>query len=241
MESNNNTSTRAAAVLAVSLVLGASILIAPAIQLAAAAPDNRRGRDPLDGQGNLIGVHHLCGDNVFDKWRNPDGTLRDTVTYKVVDQVGVSSAILQAVKAGIEEWDGFVYNIQEVDSTDNADITVKILNKVAFDTGNRHNQGVAYGECDGEHKLWAAIELAAKGSLMKHKIGAQNLAAHEFGHTLGLGPRHATTEADLMNGGSDNFAKSWLKRVICPSNLDVGGLTAEVSPYSVEVWKELDC
>lgn len=76
---------------------------------------------------------------------------------------------------------------------------------------------------------------------MQHKIGAQNLAAHEFGHTLGLGPRHATTEADLMNGGNDNYAKSWLLRVICPSNLDVGGLTAEVSPYSVEVWKELDC
>jgi hypothetical protein len=35
--------------------------------------------------------------------------------------------------------------------------------------------------------------------------------------------------------------REFIERVLCPSNLDIGGLTAEVDPFSVNTWRELSC
>lgn len=59
----------------------------------------------------------------------------------------------------------------------------------------------------------------------------ENLAMHEMGHALGL--RHTNYEQDIM----------FIRRAgeYCPSNLNIEGLTAEESRYSVEDWEELNC
>ena len=60
-------------------------------------------------------------------------------------------------------------------------------------------------------------------------FGLQNVSAHETGHGLGL--IHADNKKDLMHGRFER--KEQGKKLVCPSNLDVNGLTSTTSPVQV--------
>ena len=201
---------------------------------------------------NLIGVHHFCGPDGFDKWRNPDGSLKSTVTFRIVETGGASNSFVQAVKAGLKEWSGFVYNIQEVGSNEDVSVRIKDTSGVGPFPPRARVAGFVSGDsdCSGDNprKTHAELLLAKQSHFMRNSIGTQNLAAHEMGHALGLGPRHATTSGDVMRtietftaDELNRHYRQFLERIICPSNLDVGGLTAEVDPFSVNTWRELNC
>lgn len=58
--------------------------------------------DPLPS--NLIGVWHSCeaeGKAGFDKCRNPDGSLRDTLTFKIIEEIDVKDPYIQAIRKGV--------------------------------------------------------------------------------------------------------------------------------------------
>jgi hypothetical protein len=59
--------------------------------------------------------------------------------------------------------------------------------------------------------------------------GLRNLTAHETGHALGLG--HADRTGDLMDPTYQKYLDGAL--LICPSNLDVGGLSSRTDPYRI--------
>jgi len=201
---------------------------------------------------NLIGVPHFCRPDKFEKWRNPDGSLKSTVTFRIVETGGASNSFVQAVKAGLREWSGFVYNVQEVGSSEDISVRIKDAAWVGPNSPRVRNAGIVTGDqdCSGENprRTHADLTLAKTSHFMRNSVGVHNLAAHEMGHALGLGPMHATSKGDIMHTVESLTAKElnrhyreFLDHVICPSNLDVGGLTAEVDPFSVNTWRELSC
>jgi len=118
---------------------------------------------------NKIRVNHCSNaePDVFIKWRNPDGSLRDTVTYKIVSEVrNLKSLFFQKVRAGLAEWSGFVYNIKEVGANDNADILVRLLDKTQL---QRRVAGLVIPACDEGRILSVSMEIAVRSVYYKSK------------------------------------------------------------------------
>lgn len=227
-----------------SLLFGLTLALILSLAFASVAsahhrPGHDRGGGKEDGGGTTgakIGLIQ-CNDAAA-KWRvdprdpdaNHDG-LVDVVTYGIVDVSG--TGVADSVRAALDEWNTVqsVYDLQEVDSGE--DVLIELYFKVV----PGYILGYAIPTCEeGEAGDIASayIALGVKGMSGK---GVQNLAAHEIGHTLGHG--HADKKGDLMYGSFDQ--KEERKRVVCPSNLDVGALTAEGTEYSVAEWQKLKC
>ena len=67
--------------------------------------------------------------------------------------------------------------------------------------------------------------------------GVKNLAAHEMGHSIGLGHTIDKNE-DLMGPSLDASER---KNLTCPSNLDKDALKASGADHTVSDWQLLVC
>jgi predicted Zn-dependent protease len=159
------------------------------------------------------------------KWRDGAG-LKSDVSYKIINMSGESQSVIDAVEAGVNEWDtSGVYTLAPASDSQQADITIEVYKKVT----PGYILGYTVPECSTDgHLSHAYIALGVSGLGVS---GVTNLAAHEVGHGLGLG--HADLSKDLMGPSLDSKER---KNLTCLSNLDVGGLGAETSPYSVPDW-----
>lgn len=69
-----------------------------------------------------------CNNGMNAHWSDEDGTLKDTITYKIiVAEPSILESQIDIVREGIERWDGFVYNIEEVSANEDADIEVTLF------------------------------------------------------------------------------------------------------------------
>jgi len=203
-------------------------------------------KDGENGDGGITATIDLivCDDDLsIAKWRTDDPNdadgLRDVITYRIDNVSGVKNSVLNAIRAGAEEWNTTtdVYTLQETTGT--ADITIKVFFKIVpgfilgFAAVNCPDEN---GEAAGGSEAGIQsvdISLGVKG--LKN-TGVQNLAAHELGHALG--DLHADQDGDLMFA---SFDKEERKSIFCPSNLDVGALPVEATSFTVDDWQRLAC
>ncbi len=164
-------------------------------------------------------------DSMVAKWRD-GGSLRGTIYYEIVNMSGESQSVIDAVEAGVNEWDASgVYTLEPASTSDTADITIEVYKKVT----PGYILGYAVPECSSDGHL-SHVYIALGVSGLKTN-GVVNLSAHEVGHGLGL--KHADLGKDLMGPSLDSTER---KNLSCLSNLDVGALAAETSTYSVTDW-----
>ncbi len=148
-----------------------------------------------------------------------------TVSIRLANNANPSTVDL--VKATISDWQerirsraGIVapsystapFGIKYVSSSSTADIIITLTDTVNPSLG--YTKVIStYGRSDR-----AEVTLPTKtgAGLPLRSIDIQNIAAHEFGHALGLG--HSTSFGDLMYGQYDVFGTTGL---IHPSNCDV--------------------
>ena len=173
-----------------------------------------------------------CNNGMNAHWLDEDGILKDTITYKInVTAPTIQDSEIDIVREGIERWDGFVYNIEEVSANEDADIEVTLfIGAQSFGRGGVSTHSPDDTRCTVYSGfIYIGMERALASQTETTALG--NLAMHEMGHALGL--RHTNYEQDIM----------FIRRAgeYCPSNLNIEGLTAEESRYSVEDWEELNC
>ncbi len=181
-----------------------------------------------------------CDDGEIAKW-DISGT--NQVTFQIIDVSGVGINVVRDVRDGVMSWNGLSgdlgtnpYNLQPWDPTslDDPDITIQLFFKIVPGS----ILGAAGVNCPNFRVgiQSASIILGVKGL---NSLGLTNVAAHEIGHTLGLG--HSDKKGDLMDPRFERKEEG--KKIVCPSNLDVDGLTATTDPYSIPTasWMELNC
>lgn len=172
-----------------------------------------------DGDTTLASIDlGNCDDGAIATWRHAK------LTFQIVNTSDVDSGKIQAIRSGVLEWNnvGGPYSLTEV-TAGAADITIEVAGSITGDILGRANVACATGK-DGIQS--ASIILAVNGLKL---VGLTNLSAHEAGHALGL--RHSDKEGDLMDPNFNRKLEG--KSLVCPSNLDVGGLSAESDPYRI--------
>ena len=190
-----------------------------------------------------------CPNGINAHWVDEDGTPKDTITYKIIVKApSIRESQIEAVREGIERWDGFVYNIEEVGANEDADIEVTLAIRAQFEHPESAGVNMAHGlgGVDFEYTEdtcsvtsgWVDLSMKGANTARGETTALKNLVAHELGHALGLG--HANYEQDIMftKRGTNQL---WVREDICPSNLDVEALTTDENPYFVEDWVELNC
>ena len=210
-------------------VLIGLVLLLPLTQVAA-APMLVNTHKPQHGGGSTTGGAAnidlvQCDAGGAAKWKDP------AVSYKIDNVAGVTADVINAIDKGVQEWNniGGPYTLTRDDSAPNPDVTIKVFFKIT----PGYILGASFVTCPDTstgiipHEIW----LGVKGLKLN---GVQTLAAHEAGHSVGLG--HADKNADLMGPSLDSTER---RNVTCPSNLDKGALSATGTYYSVTEWQLL--
>ena len=203
-------------------------------------PGGGGGGGPISSTIELIQCDNEGGGAA--KWIDP------TVTYAIDNRAGLSSTVINAVNAGVQEWNtvgtlnGVVvpYTLVRDDTLlsdadpNTPDVTISVFNKIT----PGYILGASFVTCPNTttgivpHEIW----LGVKGLKTN---GVKNLAAHEMGHSIGLG--HTTNNNnDLMGPSLDSTERS---NLTCPSDLDVGALSLSESgtSYTDPDWHILLC
>ena len=196
-----------------------------------------------------IRLLNQCANGAYPEWLDEDGTPKDTVTYKIIVKApSIRESQIDAIREGIQRWDGFVYNIEEVSADEEADIVITVAIRPQLEApqvaGNTEGVGRISSWVETGDTCTATagdVILGMKGgsAARRDTTALANLATHEFGHALNLG--HSNYEQDIMYVRPHGANHQWAQRDYCPSNLDVEALTAQESPYFVEDWEELNC
>jgi len=174
----------------------------------------------------------LCDDGPIAKWADAE------VTYSITGNFpGLKDYVIPAVQEGVQEWEiteganpVSPYDLMHV--TSNADVTIRIVKTIAPGT----ILGFAAVDCQDTGSI-QSVEIVIGVKALKED-GVRNLAAHEFGHALGLG--HSDKNNDLMGPSLDQKER---KNLLCVSNLDIQALSQTETPYSIslEEWTQLAC
>jgi len=175
------------------------------------------------------------GNGAADKWGSD-------ITYRVINRSGEKQSTIDAVIAGVEEWNAVKgqnnpdspYTLNQVAASDNtADITIEVFKKITpgYILGFAQVCDPANGFMVGQK---VDISLGIKGLKMD---GIKNLAAHEVGHGLGLG--HTLDHSDDLMAPSLDAKER--KNLICPSNLNVEAFSETSLTYMVTDWETLNC
>lgn len=189
---------------------------------------------PVSAVSGSIGLLNCSG--TAATWRH------SPVTVLIVNVAGLGSSQVAAVAASISEWNraltsgGFTgYYLSQI-SSGSADIVISLYFKIT----PGYILGATSITCSGDSLVSVSILLGLKGLSL---TGIQNVAAHELGHGLGLG--HSNLQSDLMYPSLDRTER---KTLVCPSNLDVGGVAFAYNNYptttlsfSVATWQQLSC
>jgi hypothetical protein len=200
-------------------------------------PGGGGGGGPISSTIELI----QCDSGDAAKWN------KETVTYAIDNRAGLSSSVINAVHTGVQEWNtvealnigvDVPYTLVRNDALlgdgdpDTPDVTILVFNKIT----PGYILGASFVSCPDTstgivpHEIW----LGVKGLKTN---GVKNLAAHEMGHSIGLG--HTTNNNDdLMGPSLDSSERSSLT---CPSNLDVGALSATGTSHTESDWQKLLC
>jgi len=165
-------------------------------------------------------------DGAIAKWDS------NTVSYKIINKAGLKQSEIDAVEAGVLDWNDASSSVTLVVTSSDADITISVYKKIT----PGYILGFAVVTCDNDTDKIESVEISL-GVKGLSSNGVQNLAAHEVGHGLGLG--HADLNKDLMGPSLDAKER---KKATCPSNLDIGGILETTdNPYEVTDWQEIFC
>lgn len=187
--------------------------------------DNGPSSEP---SGDIIAsIKLITCDGAIAKWDS------NTVSYKIINKAGLKQSEIDAVEAGVLDWNNLNPLIILVKTSNGeADITISVYKKIT----PGYILGFAVVTCDNDTDGIESVEISL-GVKGLSSNGVQNLAAHEVGHGLGLG--HADLNKDLMGPSLDAKER---KKPICPSNLDIGGILETTdNPYEVTDWQEESC